>query len=191
MKEIWKPVKGYEELYEVSNKGRVKELYTYDRKTKTLEFDPHIKNQSSLEITRTIDNYIGAYKRINLVNRKLEKSKRNKTLAVHRLVAEAFIPNPENKPQVNHINHLRDDNRVENLEWVTQKENNQKYAKYKKENINAKRNYVYEVTKNWPRDREYYETTKEIEEKYNIKCDFKDDELRKNYNVSMVRKVWK
>lgn len=94
--EVWKKVDGFE--YMVSSKGRVKSL----RKNMILKPD----------MSR------GKYPSVILYGK--DKSMR---IHVHRLVAEYFIPNPEDKPMVDHINTIRDDNRVENLRWVTAWEN--------------------------------------------------------------------
>jgi len=97
--EIWRPVVGYEGLYEVSCDG---EVYSRHRgKDLKLCF-----------------NTVGYY-RVDLC-----KNGKRTTHSVHRLVAQAFIPNPENKPQVDHINRNKTDNRVENLRWSTNSENN-------------------------------------------------------------------
>jgi len=105
MKEIWKPIKGYEGLYEVSNLGRVKSLP---------------KNGNGFkEIILKSGNSTGGYKFVVVNKRK----KKNFAIKVHRLVAFAFIPNPENKPCVNHIDSNPLNNRCENLEWCTHKEN--------------------------------------------------------------------
>lgn len=98
MEEIWKPVIGYEGNYEISNLGRLKNIYKCKKILKTY-------NSSG-------------YKRV-----KLFKNKIGTHILVHRLVAQAFIPNPENKPQVNHIDSNRSNNNVINLEWCTQREN--------------------------------------------------------------------
>lgn len=103
--EIWKDVKGYEGEYLVSNMGRVKSI-----KKKFGKFEHET-------ILKPATVWTG-YQRINLV-----KDKKSKSIFVHRVVAEAFLDNPENKPIINHINGDRTDNRVENLEWCTQKEN--------------------------------------------------------------------
>ena len=103
--EIWKDIKGYEGEYLVSNTGKVKSI---KKRFGTL-------NQETILKPATI--WTG-YLRVGLV-----KDKKPKSIFVHRLVAQAFIPNPENKPIINHINGDRTDNRVENLEWCTQKEN--------------------------------------------------------------------
>ena len=109
MEEIWKDIKGYEGLYQVSNLGRVKSLPRlmwngkgyYMSKEKILSLKPSKKGYVKIA---------------------LWKNREKEYFLVHRLVAEAFIPNPNNLPEVNHIiddfEH-RSDNRVENLEWCT------------------------------------------------------------------------
>lgn len=97
-KESWRPVVGYEGLYEVSDKGRVKSFLK-------------IKNRILKPVN---DNYL----RVDLY-----KNGKNNLKLIHRLVAEAFIKNPNTKPQVNHIDGNKHNNTIENLEWVTAKEN--------------------------------------------------------------------
>ena len=102
-KEIWKDIKGYEGLYQVSNLGRVKSL-------------PR-KNHPKEEF-RNLSPDSKGYLRVNLF-----KNNKGKTHKVHRLVAEAFIPNPNNYPQVNHKDENKANNNVDNLEWCTNKYN--------------------------------------------------------------------
>ena len=107
MEEIWKDVKDYEGLYQISNLGRIKSL---PKKTNNQYSNIEIIMKQPLQ-------GIGYY------SIQLRKDKKFKTLMVHRLLSEVFIPNPENKKQVNHINGIKSDNRLENLEWVTSSEN--------------------------------------------------------------------
>jgi hypothetical protein len=117
-KEIWKPVKGYEGLYEVSSFGRVKSL------KRIVERSDGIKRTISERIRKASINNHG-YLKLNLNNQGIGKTKK-----IHQLVAESFlnhIPCGHNLV-VNHINFNRKDNRVENLEIVTNRENtNQKH----------------------------------------------------------------
>lgn len=103
MDEIWRDIKGYEGLYQVSNLGRVKRL-----KSKYMKSERILKEGITT----------GGYRLVVLC-----KNNKSKTFRLHRLVAEAFIPNPENKPQVNHIDENKANNNVNNLEWMTAKEN--------------------------------------------------------------------
>ena len=115
LKEEWRDIKGYEGLYQISNIGRIKSC-------NKLSLDREIyKNNNVKQFSKSFILKFEKNKGYNYVH--LFKNGVRKRMAVHRLVAEAFIPNPGNKPEVDHINTIRDDNRVENLHWVTPKEN--------------------------------------------------------------------
>lgn len=101
--EIWKPVVGYEGLYEVSNLGNVKSL--------------NYMRRNVIKVLKARTNS-GGYKFIEL-----HKNKKHKNFLIHRLVAQAFIPNPNNLPQVNHKDENKQNNCVDNLEWCDAKYN--------------------------------------------------------------------
>lgn len=98
MKEVWKDIEGYEGLYQVSNLGRVKRVTTG-------------------RILKSGKDKKG-YLKVVLCKNNIKSAK-----TIHRLVAQAFIPNNENKPEVNHIDENKTNNMVSNLEWMTAKEN--------------------------------------------------------------------
>ena len=118
--EIWKYISGYGEDYQVSNLGRVRSLKRKNIKIMNIKINRH--------------GYCTVY---------LTKNGILKTLTVHRLVAKAFIPNPENKPCIDHINTIRTDNRVENLRWVNRSMNMMNEITHKKRS-----EYWKEKTKN-------------------------------------------
>ena len=111
MKEIWKTIKGYEGIYQVSNLARVRSI---DRAIKYSNGYSRVQKGITLKQHITHKGYLAVY---------LCDRQQNFHTSVHRLIALAFIPNPDSKTQVNHINGIKSDNRLVNLEWSTAKEN--------------------------------------------------------------------
>ena len=116
-KEEWKDIKGYEGIYQISSFGRV---YS-------------VKNNIFISQSVRANGYMQI---------SLHKDGKRKPVLVHRLVAEAFIPNPENKETVNHLDEDKTNNRVDNLEWATVKENCN-YGTHTERVVSHKRHPVY------------------------------------------------
>ena len=113
MEELWKSIKGYEELYEVSNFGNVRSL---DRIIKSRH------NGTTIRKGRVLTPFYEEKKGYYQV--RLSKNGKNKTFRIHRLVALAFLENPFNYSDVNHKDEVKTNNKVNNLEWCTRKYNN-------------------------------------------------------------------
>lgn len=125
MSEKWIDIKGYEGIYQVSNLGNIRQI-----RKRNNAYNCYYKTERLMKLQKTRKGYL----RIQL-NNDIEK---RKTFAVHRLVAEAFIPNPDNLPQINHIDENKENNNVNNLEWCDNKYN----ANYGRRNESHKKKII-------------------------------------------------
>lgn len=160
MKEIWKDVIGYEGLYQVSNLGRVKGL---KRESKHYKGGVRVYNERFLNPCLHKDGYL----KVGLI-----KDGINKQHSVHRLVCSSFIENIYNKPQVNHKNGVKTDNRLENLEWSTSSENHKHAYKIGLRHQNGEKNHRSALT-----------NSQVFEIKYNHK-NLSNKEVSMIYNIS-------
>ena len=155
MEEVWKDIVGYEGKYQVSNLGRVKSL--------------NYRGNTNKEVIMTITKNKNGYLKIGL-----SKNNKRKNYLIHRLVAQAFIDNPNKYDEVNHKDEDKSNNRVENLEWCTHKENCYYGTRIKRSSENRKGKYTGNKNPNSKKVRcittgEIFNTMKEAAERYNMK----------------------
>ena len=173
--EIWKPIKGYESKYEISSTGRVKSLGRHEKM-----HHGGIRCRKGRILNGVLNR---GYKRYCLFS----EGKREYVFA-HRLVAQSFIPNPENKVQVNHLNGVPLDNRVKNLAWCTPLENTRHahitgLCEGKGENQLCSVLTEKEVVQIREEFKNNILNQRELAEKYNVS--------RRNVNYIINRKWWK
>ena len=169
--EEWRDVEGFEGLYMVSNFGRV------------VSFQGCYPRIMKLGITHKGYQNVG-----------LQKNKRRKTFVVHRLVAKAFIPNPDNLPQINHRDECKTNNRVDNLEWCTAKYNNN-YGTY----IDRQRNFLprntpvlmFDLNGNF--EKEFIsarEAARKMNTNHSLICHCCEGHSNKQNHISLKGKLW-
>lgn len=163
--EVWKDVIGYEGLYQVSNLGRVKSLA---RRCKTWNGERGVPEKILIGGLDT-----DGYKQVTLCN-----EGHKTTWKVHRLVCLAFLPNPENKPSINHKNAIKTDNKLENLEWSTVKENT----------IHAHENGLCNPRRGEDHGKSYLTKQQVIDIKYNL-SHLSNQEVGKLFNMNW-KTVW-
>lgn len=147
MKEIWKDIKEYEGLYQISNLGNLKSLKRMmkNRKCKEIIKKPSVLPKGYLQIC-------------------LCKNGKLKYISIHRLVAQTFIPNPNNYPCVNHKDCNPKNNAVSNLEWVTYKMNNNYKNHHLKKNISSA---IYFIKRDYSQRKDLIKKLEKIKKEIN------------------------
>jgi len=171
MKEIWKDIPNYEGYYQASNLGRIKSL---ERIIIRRDKKSYLQKETILKQAKNKKKYYQVG---------LSKNFKHKTISVHRLVAQAFIPNPDNLPQVNHIDGHKENNCVDNLEWCDNLYNMQHSYK-----LGLRNNVLKSLIENNKTEVLQYDLEGNFIKKWNSMVDIENSLHICNQNVSKVCK---